>query len=91
MTKPILDWFGARAWTLFEFQRATWDAYRAGRSGLVHAPTGIGKTYAVWLGPIAEYLAERGEKRDNRRDTERNRGVQSSAFAKQTGGLLSPE
>jgi len=29
-----------------------------GHSGLVHATTGAGKTYAVWLGPLLEALAE---------------------------------
>lgn len=52
----ILDWFQTNGWTPFEFQRATWRAYAAGKSGLVHAPTGVGKTYAVWLGPVIEYL-----------------------------------
>ncbi len=38
-------------------QRACWRAYLAGKSGLVHAPTGLGKTYAAWFGPILEALA----------------------------------
>jgi Lhr-like helicase len=45
-----------RGWSPFEFQYATWSAYLAGRSGLVNAPTGMGKTLAVWLGPICEWL-----------------------------------
>lgn len=52
------DWFAAQGWTPFEFQRRTWLAYARGESGLVHAPTGVGKTYAVWLGPLVEYLTE---------------------------------
>lgn len=54
----IERWFHTRGWESFAFQRETWSAYLAGRSGLVHAPTGMGKTYAVWLGPILEYLQE---------------------------------
>ncbi len=46
-------WFGARGWTVFDFQRQVWAAMRAGRSGLLHATTGSGKTYAVWLGALA--------------------------------------
>ena len=38
------------------FQRATWEAFGEGKSGLVHAPTGLGKTLAVYLGPLAETL-----------------------------------
>ena len=54
----IEGWFRLRGWTPFAFQREVWQAYLRGESGLVHAPTGVGKTLAVWLGPIAEYLDE---------------------------------
>ncbi|MGL4465633.1 MAG: hypothetical protein ACRC1K_26075, partial [Planctomycetia bacterium] len=52
------EWFAGRGWTVFDYQRETWGAYLAGESGLVQAPTGTGKSYAAWLGPIAEYLTE---------------------------------
>jgi len=56
---PSLDaWFAARGWTAFEFQRQAWAAYLAGKSGLVHAPTGSGKTLSVFGGPLMERLAE---------------------------------
>lgn len=58
MLSPIETWFSRNGWTPFEFQRQTWRAYLEGRSGLVHAPTGMGKTYAVWLGTLAEWLHE---------------------------------
>lgn len=45
----------------FPFQKETWHAYLEGRSGLVHAPTGVGKTYAVWGGPLLEWLQEHPE------------------------------
>ncbi len=51
-------WYTRRNWTLFDFQRQCWDAYAAGESGLVHAPTGAGKTLAAWLGAL---LQARGE------------------------------
>ncbi|MEM7622073.1 MAG: DEAD/DEAH box helicase, partial [Planctomycetota bacterium] len=35
-----------------------WDAYAAGSSGLVHVPTGAGKTYAAYGGPLAEVFDE---------------------------------
>ncbi len=46
-------WFTSRGWQPFEFQRAVWRAMAAGRSGLLHANTGSGKTYAVWFGALA--------------------------------------
>jgi len=52
----VLRWFRGRGWQPFEFQRRTWQAYLQGRSGLIHAPTGIGKTYAAWFGPVLDWL-----------------------------------
>ena len=58
MTNPVLDWFtGALGWSPFAFQREAWAAFAAGRSGLVNAPTGMGKTYALWLGPLMRWVA----------------------------------
>ncbi|MCP5284725.1 MAG: ligase-associated DNA damage response DEXH box helicase [Burkholderiaceae bacterium] len=45
-------WFAARSWSPFPFQREVWAAMAAGRSGLLHATTGSGKTYAVWMGAL---------------------------------------
>ncbi len=44
-------------WQPFPFQREVWQAIAAGRSGLLHATTGSGKTYAVWLGMLDALLA----------------------------------
>ena len=46
------DWFAARGWLPFAFQREVWAAMAAGHSGLLHASTGSGKTLAVWLGAL---------------------------------------
>ena len=46
-------WFATRGWQPFAFQREVWAAMAAGESGLLHATTGSGKTYAVWLGALA--------------------------------------
>jgi ATP-dependent Lhr-like helicase len=58
MLETVLQWFHARGWTPFEFQHEVWDAYLAGKSGLIHAPTGIGKTYAAWFGTLIEWMAD---------------------------------
>lgn len=41
-----------------EFQRECMEAYLAGQSGLLNAPTGSGKTFALWLPCLAEYLLQ---------------------------------
>jgi ATP-dependent Lhr-like helicase len=56
----VRRWFAARGGEPFDFQYAAWAAYRAGQSGLIHAPTGVGKTYAAGLGPLLTALAARG-------------------------------
>ena len=50
-------WFAARGWKPFKFQREVWKAIAEGRSGLLHATTGAGKTYAVWLGALMAFMA----------------------------------
>lgn len=42
------------------FQREAWAAYAEGKSGLIHAPTGLGKTLAAWLGPVMAHGGEDG-------------------------------
>ena len=59
----INAWFAARGWKPFRFQREVWAAYAAGRSGLIHAPTGLGKTLAAWFGPVAAALAQPPQKK----------------------------
>lgn len=62
MIERIRDaWFTTRGWVPFPFQEETWKAHWAGRSGLVHAPTGMGKTYAVWGGPVMRWLGKSSE------------------------------
>ncbi len=51
------DWFVGMGWTPHRFQRETWSAHARGSSGLVHVPTGSGKTYAAYLGPLADLVA----------------------------------
>lgn len=52
-TLAALDgWFKERGWTVFPFQRAVWNAAREGQSGLLHANTGAGKTFAVWFAAL---------------------------------------
>ncbi len=50
-------WFGSRGWQPFAFQQEVWQAVQNGESGLLHATTGSGKTYAVWLGALNRFAA----------------------------------
>lgn len=52
MSRPSDAWFDAQGWTPFPFQRQLWDAARQRRSGLLHATTGSGKTYAAWFAAL---------------------------------------
>ncbi len=52
------NWLASRDWKPFKFQREVWAALAAGRSGLLHATTGSGKTYAVWLGALQAFGAD---------------------------------
>lgn len=52
MKRPVSKWFGERGWKPLPFQRDVWRAMAVGESGLLHATTGAGKTYAVWLGAL---------------------------------------
>ncbi|TAE73374.1 MAG: ligase-associated DNA damage response DEXH box helicase [Verrucomicrobia bacterium] len=58
-THPLQPFFRQRGWKPFPFQKETWAAHAAGKSGLLHAPTGLGKTLAVWGGPLIEHLVAR--------------------------------
>ncbi|MBX2979106.1 MAG: ligase-associated DNA damage response DEXH box helicase [Flavobacteriales bacterium] len=61
---PALDpWFAAQGWTAQPFQREVWAHMAAGRSGLLNAPTGTGKTYAVWGGVVNHAIVTPGSTR----------------------------
>ena len=49
------DWFLQHNWQPFPFQTQVWQEVASGQSGLLHATTGAGKTYAVWLAAIERF------------------------------------
>jgi len=61
-TARLEQWFAANGWRAFPFQHEVWNAYLNGESGLVHSATGTGKTLAAWLGPLAEWITENGDR-----------------------------
>jgi ATP-dependent Lhr-like helicase len=48
-------WFALRSWKPFAFQKEVWQAVKNGESGLLHATTGAGKTYAVWFAALNRF------------------------------------
>ncbi len=51
-----LDYFSQKGWSPFPFQIQAWTDYLDGKSGLLNAPTGSGKTYALWFGILLNYI-----------------------------------
>lgn len=54
--KIIKEWFATKQWKLAKFQQQAIDAYLQGKSGLLNAPTGTGKTYALFLPILIDFI-----------------------------------
>ncbi|TNE81682.1 MAG: ligase-associated DNA damage response DEXH box helicase [Bacteroidetes bacterium] len=54
MPQSAESWFKQLGWKAQDFQKECWEAYAAGKSGLLNAPTGSGKTYALMLAAMME-------------------------------------
>lgn len=52
----INDWFSGQNWTPFPFQQEVWEACLSGKNGLLNAPTGSGKTYALWMPVLMDWI-----------------------------------
>lgn len=52
----ISDWLAAKDFSPFLFQEETWQHILDGKSGLVNAPTGCGKTFSVFLGAVVQFI-----------------------------------
>lgn len=57
------DWFENRGWKPASFQKQTWNAYMSGKHGLLNAPTGSGKTYALWVPIVLDLLKQHQHKK----------------------------
>lgn len=51
-------WFENQRWKPFSFQKETWTAFLQGKHGLLNAPTGSGKTYALWIPIVLDYMQQ---------------------------------
>ncbi|WP_374950393.1 ligase-associated DNA damage response DEXH box helicase [Mucilaginibacter sp.] len=54
--KVIQQWYKQKNWKQFPFQKEMEAAYLSGFSGLLNAPTGSGKTFALFLPFLAEFI-----------------------------------
>jgi len=52
------DYFQQQGWKAFPFQKKTWNAFLSGKNGLLNAPTGSGKTYALWVAIVLNYIKQ---------------------------------
>jgi ATP-dependent Lhr-like helicase len=57
----VLSWLKARGLDPFAFQEEAWQHILEGHSGLVNAPTGCGKTFAVFLGSVIDFINKNPE------------------------------
>ena len=65
------SWFKKQGWVPFPFQEQAWEAHLTGLNGLVNAPTGSGKTYALILPILLEFI------RDSKDFIKENNGLQA--------------
>lgn len=54
----ISDWFAQKGWTPFEWQREVWCAMASGNHGLLNAPTGSGKTFALFIPALIKWIED---------------------------------
>ncbi len=52
----ISEWFKQKKWKQFPFQKEMEEAYLSGHSGLLNAPTGSGKTFALFMPFLVGYI-----------------------------------
>ncbi|MBP3944262.1 ligase-associated DNA damage response DEXH box helicase [Sphingobacteriaceae bacterium WQ 2009] len=59
MSRIAEAWFFNQGWKPHAFQKETWATIKKGQSGLLNAPTGYGKTMAVWFGVLEHYYSKK--------------------------------
>ncbi|WP_142454817.1 ligase-associated DNA damage response DEXH box helicase [Gracilimonas mengyeensis] len=65
----ISEWFASKDWDIFPFQQEVWDAFLSGKNGLLNAPTGSGKTFALWMPNLIKWINKHP---DNYQETTKN-------------------
>lgn len=54
----IKEWFSSKEWDIFPFQQEVWKAFLSGKNGILNAPTGSGKTFALWIPTLIKWINE---------------------------------
>lgn len=57
----IQQWLSQKKYKPFTFQQEAWQHILNNENGLVNAPTGCGKTFAVFLGSVIQFINEHPE------------------------------
>jgi ATP-dependent Lhr-like helicase len=55
-TEIILQWLATKSMQPFAFQSEAWLHIQNGKSGIINAPTGCGKTFSVFLGALIQFI-----------------------------------
>jgi ATP-dependent Lhr-like helicase len=69
--KVIQQWYKQKNWHQFPFQKEMAEVYLADNSGLLNAPTGSGKTFALFLPFLADFINKHPDYK-----TRQNNGLQ---------------
>jgi ATP-dependent Lhr-like helicase len=56
-----MDWLQSKGFQPFVYQEEAWQHILNGKSGLINAPTGTGKTFSVFLGSIIQFINQHPE------------------------------
>src|SRR6476659_4347712 len=54
----VNNWLQSKGFRPFDYQKEAWHHIIQGKSGLVNAPTGTGKTFSVFLGSLIQFINE---------------------------------
>ncbi|MEZ4961570.1 MAG: ligase-associated DNA damage response DEXH box helicase [Saprospiraceae bacterium] len=66
--KILLDWFYSKNQHPFPFQETAWQHFLNGKSGLLNAPTGCGKTFALFLPILIDWINQHPDWKDRKKN-----------------------
>jgi ATP-dependent Lhr-like helicase len=57
----VTGWLQGKGYKAFAYQEEAWQHIINGKSGLVNAPTGTGKTFSIFLGSVIQFINQHPE------------------------------